>query len=153
MRRMMGEWVVFGEGICGEVVEEAPVEVEGWRPWVKVRALTEAEALEREGLGLWEEYELVARGIEEPAVSVRRAYDLRAMAEYDYVQAVVDYCLPEMTREGVRQRLGAETTEAETVEFLGRMQPCLAAWVHEVIERVNWRRPEQRATLEMAKKS
>ena len=69
------------------------------------------------------------------------------------MHAVVDYCLPEMTREGVRQRLGAETTEAETVEFLGRMQPCLAAWVHEVIERVNWRRPEQRATLEMAKKS
>lgn len=146
----MLEWMV---GTDEGRVEEAPVEVEGWRPWVKVRALTEAEALEREGLGLCEEYELVTRGIEEPWIEVRRTYDLLAMAEYDFAHCVVDYCLPEMTGEGVVKRLGAEVGVEERVELLGRMQPCLAGWVRRLIDEVNWRTPEQRATVEMVKKS
>ncbi|MHB8996918.1 MAG: hypothetical protein ACYC63_16870 [Armatimonadota bacterium] len=65
---------------------EAPVDLPGWRekPWVAVRALTEAEALERESLGLIEEYEVVARGLAEPELRVRRVYDLVAMAEYEW---------------------------------------------------------------------
>lgn len=137
------------------VVVEAPVEVEGWerRPWVRLRGLTEGEALERESLGIAEEYELVTRGLEEPGVRVRRTYDLRAMAEYDLTHCVLEGCLPELRADGeVREwRLAGE--ERAAVELLERMQPALAAWLRTEIERVNWRLPEQRALIETVKKS
>jgi hypothetical protein len=160
-------------------VIEAPVEVPGWecRPWVRLRALTEAEALERESLGLAEEYELVTGGLQEPAVRVRRTYDLRLMAEYDHEHCVVEACVPEVQSDGtiVERRIGrgAETNGVLTptplprpsasgegndngngaaAEVLGRMQPALAEWLHREIERVNRRLPEQRAVIETAKK-
>jgi hypothetical protein len=94
VRRELGDWCSGGR----EVERfEAPVELPGWseRPWVEVRALTEAEALERESLGLIEEYEVVAHGLGEPELRVRRVYDLVAMAEYEWGKCLVDWCLPE----------------------------------------------------------
>jgi hypothetical protein len=87
----------WASGTMGVERFEAPVELPGWseRPWVAVRALTEAEALERESLGLIEEYEVVARGLGEPELRVRRVYDLVAMAEYEWGKCLVDWCLPE----------------------------------------------------------
>lgn len=152
--------MICADDVDTSVVVEAPVEIEGWaqRPWVRLRPLSEAEALERESLGLVEEYELVTGGLAEPAVRVWRSYDLRAMAEYDWAHCVVEGCLPEVTAEGavVERRIGEAVPGAmnrATTEVLGRMQPALAAWLHEEIERVNRRLPEQRAEIETAKKS
>lgn len=156
----------------------APVELPGWgeRPWVEVRPLTEAEALEQESLGLIEEYELVQRGLGEPELRVRRVYDLVAMAEYEWGKCLVDWCLPEWKAPGtevpvwggasLRDAGTGETAGAELVArrktagdeegdrgFLREMRPCLAAWVREVLDLVNWRLPEQRAQIEAAKKN
>lgn len=153
---MDSAWLVTREPLASVRVE-APVGVSGWteRPWVRLRALTEAEALERESLGLAEEYELVTGGLAEPGIRVRRTYDLRAMAEYDFERCVVEFCLPEMLAHGgvVERRMGPETCPEARVEFLGHMQPALAAWLQNEIERINMRSPEQRATLEQAKKN
>jgi len=150
-------WAVSGNGVDGVVLVEAPVAVEGWegKAWVRLRALAEAEALERESLGLAEEYELVTGGLAEPAVRVRRTYDLRVMAEYDFERCVVEFCLPEVQRDGTMAevRMGPEAEGGEKAEFLGRMQPALAAWLRTEIERVNMRLPEQRASIEVAKKN
>jgi hypothetical protein len=127
---------------------------------VRLRPLSEAEALERESLGLAEEYELVTGGLQEPAVRVLRTYDLRVMAEYDHEHCVVEVCLPEVQSDGtiVERRTGGRGTSPrptveEKAEVLGRMQPALAEWLHAEIERVNRRLPEQRAVIETVKKS
>ncbi|MBU0611381.1 MAG: hypothetical protein KKI08_26110 [Armatimonadetes bacterium] len=139
------------------VLVEAPVVPEGCerRPWVRLRALTEAEALERESLGLAEEYELVSGGLQEPAVRVRRTYDLKAMADYDFEHCVVEFCVPEARVDGevAERRLGPEAEAGEKAACLGRMQPALAAWLRGEIERINQRLPEQRAVIETAKKN
>jgi len=150
----------------------APVEVPGWdeRPWIEVRPLTEAEALEQESLGLIEEYELVQRGLSEPELRVRRVYDLVAMAEYEWGKCLVDWCLPalagpgaelavrdaetgETTGTGLVARRRLEGAEEGNLKFLREMGPCLAAWVREALDQVNWRLPEQRAQIEAAKKN
>ena len=148
------DWAVCGAGVDRSIVIEAPVEVAGWeqRPWVRLRALTEAEALERESLGLAEEYELVTGGLQEPAVRVRRTYDLRVMDEYEHEHCVVEACLPEVQKDGTVAERRVASCE-EKAEVLGRMQPALAHWLHTEIERVNRRLPEQRAVIETAKKS
>ena len=155
-RQMTTAWAVCGEGVDEAVLVEAPVVPEGWegRPWVRLRALTEAEAMERESLGLSEEYEVVSGGLQEPAVRVRRMYDLRVMAAYDHEHCVLDFCLPERQRDGslFERRMGPEAAAGERAEFLGRMQPALAQWLRTEIERVNRRLPEQRALIETAKK-
>jgi hypothetical protein len=154
---MVGGWAVCGDGVDEVVLVDAPVLPEGWeqRPWVRLRALTEAEALERESLGLAEEYELVSAGLQEPQVRVRRTYDLRAMAAYDFEHCVVEFCLPEAQLDGalVERRIGPGAKPGAKAECLGRMQPALAAWLREAIERINWRLPEQRAEVEVAKKN
>ena len=153
---MAAAWAMCAEGVEEAVLVEAPVVPEGWErpPWVRLRALTEAEALERESLGLCEEYELVSGGLAEPQIHVRRTYDLRAMAEYDYSRCVVDFWLPELRESGVvvGRRLDPGAP-AENVAFLGRMQPELSAWVWGAIEAVNHRQAHQRAEIELAKKS
>jgi len=150
-------WAAWGDGVEEAVVVEAPVEIPGWarKPWLRLRALSEAEALERESLGLAEEYELVSGGLQEPAVRVRRTYDLLSMAEYDYEHCVLEFCLPELQRDGsVAERwMGREAEPGEKAAFLGRMQPAMAEWVRTEIERVNRRLPEQRAAVELAKKN
>lgn len=153
-RQRLEDWAVCGPGVDRSIMIEAPVEVPGWdhRPWVRLRALREGEALERESLGLAEEYELVTGGLQEPAVRVRRTYDLRVMAEYDHEHCVVEACLPEVQGDGTLMERRLEGAQ-EKAEVLGRMQPALAEWLHTEIERVNRRLPEQRAVIETAKKS
>ena len=153
----IGAWAAGSGGVRRF---EAPVEIPGWQenPWVLVRALTEAEALERESLGLIEEYELVARGLEEPELRVRRVYDLVAMAEYEWERCLVDWCLPEVRpAEGETEPLVVvkrrEGERAADLTFLRGMGPCLGAWLKHVLDEVNWRLPEQRAQLEIAKKN
>ena len=50
------------------------------------------------------------------------------------------------------RRMVSDDTEAN-VRFLREMGPCLAAWVRDVLDEVNWRLPEQRAQIEAAKKN
>ena len=154
---MAAAWAMCAEGVDEVVLVQAPVVPEGWerRPWVRLRALTEAEALERESLGLAEEYELVSGGLQEPAVRVRRTYDLKAMAEYDFEHSVVEFCLPEARVDGqvAERSLGPEAEAGEKAACLGRMQPALAEWLRGEIERINRRLPEQRAQIETAKKN
>jgi hypothetical protein len=149
-------WSIAGHGAKTSVRAEAPVEIPGWeeRPWIEVRALTEAENLERESLGLVEEYELVTQGLGEPQLQVTRRYDLLAMARYDFEHCVVGFLLPETLAEGQVVERRMEPGEAgEAAELLERMQPLLAEFVWRAIEAVNLRQPEQRAAVELVKKS
>ncbi len=116
--------------------------------WVVVRALTEGEALERESLGVREEYLLVS-GAGDPAVQVRRRYDLKAMAEYDFRHSVMAFRLCE----GTRVLEGREEDPEGRVAVLMGMRPPLSDRVREVINEVNHRLPEQRAEIEVAKKN
>jgi len=168
------QWLLRPAETQESFVIEAPVSIPGWqhKPWIRLRPLTEAETLERESLGLVEEYELVSAGWEAPAVRVRRRYDLRRMAEYDYAHCVLEGCLPQCQEDGtvqecwIRGDIYAQAT-TETAdktagasarpyifasELLERMPPALAAWLHTEIERINFRLPAQRAILEAAKK-
>lgn len=120
--------------------------------WIEVRALTEEEALERESLGLWEEYLLVSGGTGEAAVQVRRRYDLRAMAEYDFRHSVVACDLPAPPGLDQGDAEGHREDPEGRVRLLMAQTPPLSDWVHEVIAEVNHRLPEQRADIEMAKK-
>jgi hypothetical protein len=149
-------WLVAGQGVELAEVHGAPVG--SWegpeRPWVKVRPLTEAEALERESLGLQEEYLLESEGLGDPAIRVRRSYDLVAMAEYDFRRCIVDFCLAELQASGeVVMRRQGDSDEVGNCEFLGRMRPPLSDWVWQVVNTVNQRQAEQRAGLEQAKKN
>jgi hypothetical protein len=129
-------------------------EAPGGEGWIEVRALTEGEALERESAGVREEYLLVSGGMGDPAVQVRRSYDLRAMAEHDFRHSVVAFRLPEAQASGevVMREGGAEDPEGR-VEVLLRMVPPLSDWVWSVINEANYRQPEQRAEIEQAKKN
>jgi hypothetical protein len=152
----MTEWAIAGESLDTAVVVEAPARPEGWEEavWVRVRPLTDREALERESLGLREEYELVSEGLAEATVRVQRRYDLAAMAAYDVEHSIVDFCLPEVAANGqIEERRYEALDPAGMVELIGRMQPALSAWVWSVVDEVNWRTPQQRAILEMAKKN
>jgi hypothetical protein len=148
--------VVAGHGVELAEVHETPVE--GWdgaeQPWLKVRPLTEVEALERESLGLQEEYLLESGGLGDPAIRVRRSYDLVAMAEYDFRHCVVGFCLPELQASGeVVMRRHDDGDEVGNCEFLGRMRPPLSDWVWQVVNAVNHRQAQQHADLEQAKKN
>jgi len=147
-----GKWSIAGEGLDKGEVFGLPEEAgEGW--WVRLRALTEAEALERESLGMHEEYFLVPQVLGEAAVQVCRRYDLVAMAEYDLRHCVLDFRLPEAWGEGeVRARELDPSDPEGNCQFLLRAQPPLSDWLWEQLERVNWRQPEQRAAVELGKK-
>ncbi|NPV46499.1 MAG: hypothetical protein HPY69_06060 [Armatimonadetes bacterium] len=121
--------------------------------WIEVRALTEAEALERESLGLYEEYLLVSGGVGDAAVQVRRRYDLRAMAEYDFRHSVVAFHLAAPGSDGSVAWEGRPEDPEERVRLLMALTPPLSDWVQEVIAEVNHRLPEQRAEIELAKKN
>lgn len=129
-------------------------EAPGGEGWLEVRALTEAEALERESQGVCEEYLLLTGGRDDPAVQVRRSYDLKYMAEYDFRHSVVSFQLPKRRESGevVMVEAKAEETEAK-VALLMEMTPPLSDWVWQVINEVNHRHPEQRAAIELAKKN
>jgi hypothetical protein len=152
----MNEWMVMSEGGREPVRVEAPVAIPRWeeRPWIEVRALTDAEADARESQGVWEEYELVSDGLGETRAVVERRYDLGALRAYDYAHSVTDYLLPEVHAGGeIVARRGAGESEGERVVILQRMGPALSEWVREVIDQVNQRSGPQQADLATAKKN
>ena len=129
-------------------------EAPGGEGWLEVRALTEGEALERESLGVCEEYLLASGGTGDPAVQVRRRYDLRAMAEYVFRHSVVACGLPQRRWPGGgARRVVCRPDPDGRVAVLMGLTPPLSDWVREVVNEVNHRLPEQRAEIELAKKN
>lgn len=143
------QWVIVAAAEGGTVRFEAPPVAPGGC-WVEVRALTHREALERESIGGYEEYELSDGG---RVLSVVRRCDRWAMAEYDYQYSLVDWCLPVRQFDGsMGLQCGSELAEEERVDLLAAMPPALAEWVEECIDRVNLRNAEGEGALEDAKK-
>ena len=149
----LAQWVIAAAGREGSVRFEAPEEARrlAGEAWVEVRALSHREALERETLGTWEEYELADSG---QVICATRRFDLWAMAEYDYARSVVDFALPELQADGqVRLRRGREGDAEGNVAALAEMAPGLAQWVQECVDAVNLRDTAGRAALAEAKKN
>lgn len=145
-------WVISvaspGGTVRFDLPSDAPDDLGGG--WIEVRPLSHREALERESLGVYEEYELSDSG---RVLSVVRRYDFWAMAAYDYSVALVDYCLPERLPSGElglsRKR---ETALEESLSLLASMPPALADWVQDGIDAVNLRDSAGRAGMAEAKK-
>lgn len=147
------QWVIAAAGRGGSVRFEAPEEARriAGEAWVEVRALSHREALERETLGTWEEYELSDDG---RVICAIRRFDLWAMAEYDYAHSVVDFALPELQEDGeARLRRGREGDAEANAEALAGMAPGLAQWVQECVDAVNLRDTVGRSALAEAKKN
>jgi len=130
-----------------------------------LRPLTDAEALERESIGIVEWYYLDGQ---EPAV--RRTYDLAAMAEYDYRHCILDFRLPvrAVTHSGTHSEGVGQVGEAgaqvqlvamdaddldANLRLLQKMPPKLAQWVADCVADVNMRSSEWRHRLQEAKKN
>jgi len=144
-------WIISAAGADCARRCEAPVQVPGWDrpPWVELRPLTERERLERESLGICDEYHLDADGNIEQVV---RRYDAVAMARYDYEHCLVDFCLPRRSTPAdlIKWR---KPDEFSANEFLETMPPALVEWLNEVIDEVNLRRPADQQMLAAVKKS
>lgn len=133
-----------------------------------LRPLTDAEALERESIGIVEWYYLDGQ---EPAV--RRTYDLAAMTAYDYRHCILDFRLPvravtcsdthsegvgqvgEVGQAGAQVRLVAMDADDPdaNLRLLQKMPPKLAEWVADCVADVNMRSSEWRHRLQEAKKN
>lgn len=129
-----------------------PCQPEGWQgeAWIEVRSLSHREALERESLGVVEEYGLDEAG---RVVGVTRECDLWVMAAYDYAHSLTDFALPSERPDGdVVMVRGKDLGIEARLDLLGQMGPELARWVDEQIDRVNLRHREGRQALALAKK-
>lgn len=115
--------------------------------YLLLRPLTDAEALQRESLGIEEWYYLDGQ---EP--TVRRTYNLQQMAEYDYRHCIVDFSLP-VRREDEVEMVAMPDDPDAMIELLRLMPPRLAEWVAECIADVNMRSLQQRRTIAGAKKN
>ncbi len=149
----MDGWTIdaesYEEGRRYELPEEA---VDGTpdaasEGYLLLRPLTDAEALQRESLGIEEWYYLDGQ---EP--TVRRTYNLQRMAEYDYRHCIVDFSLPVRRRDDVEMAPMPDDPE-EAIELLGLMPPRLAEWVAECLADVNMRSLQQRRIMASAKKN
>jgi len=124
--------------------------VPGWDepPWVELRPLTQREQLERESLGVRDEYHLDGSGY---VASIERRYDLAAMTGYDYEHCLVDFCLPRENDDGeIVAWRKPEGSCAE--ELLDSLPPALAEWLNHLIEQVNMRDPAGKRVLQAVKK-
>ena len=146
-------WVAAGSAAQEPVRFTAPARPPGWseHPWVELRALTVREELQRDSLGVREEYELAADG---RAVGMRRVYDFEAMVQFDLQHCVVAMMLPVESDGGEYEPLreGAPADEHRG-GLLDRLPRAVAEWLLECIEAVNMRRAEDREVLEEAKKA
>ncbi|MGI5820414.1 MAG: hypothetical protein ACOX9R_20180, partial [Armatimonadota bacterium] len=84
-------WVIAAAGEDASRRFDAPVTAGGARPWVRLRPLTAREALQREALGVQEQYDLTADG---RLSTMRRRYDHEAMVEFELQRCLLDYALP-----------------------------------------------------------
>ena len=147
-------WVIAQVGDYAAVVFHADMDLPGWtgRPWVRVRALTDHEALEREGIGIRDLYLQSADDCS--GVVCERTYDFAAMAGYDFAHCVVDFWLPKRGVNGEVVPLhGEEVGAEERAEVMLRLPQALGQWVRECVDRVNLRRLDDRHGLEVAKKN
>ncbi len=152
--RGLEAWVIAAWGRHASQRFEAPVEIAGWerRPWVELRPLTHRENLERESLGIVDEYTIGGSFGDEWQVS--RRYDMAAMREYEYGHCIVDYLLPETDEEGqiVPRRYDSDNPQ-EAAWLLDELPSALAAWLDECIDKVNLRGEGERAALARVKKA
>jgi hypothetical protein len=108
---------------------------------VRLRPLTAREALQREALGVQEQYDLTADG---RLSTMRRRYDHEAMVEFELQRCLLDYALP-MRAGGEVMLVSPEDCPREGL--LDRLPVALAAWLHECLDTVNMRRPEDAEVL------
>ena len=144
-------WVIAQVGDCPGLVCHAEVDIPGWqeRPWVRVRALTDHEALERESIGVRDAYVPSA----DDGVVCERTYNFAAMGAYDLAHSVVGFWLPTQGADGEVVPVNGEGISAEERAALMRRLPqALGQWVRECVDRVNLRRPEDQSGLAIAKK-
>lgn len=151
--RQLQAWIIRAAGRNCERVFPAPVEIEGWeqRPWVKLRPLTDYEALQRESVGVYDEYVLDSDGAIERVV---RRYDRAAMTRYDYEHCLMDFCLPRENEDG--QIVSWQPTEGAEVDadyLLQTVPPALAEWLEAALDEVNMRRVADQQLLGAVKKS
>jgi hypothetical protein len=130
-------WIITAAGEDTSRRFDVPVQIEELRPWVRARPLTAREALQREAVGLTEEYDLGPDGV---AVAMRRRYDHEAMVRFELQRCLVDYELP-MHMEG--GAIGLVTPdECPRESLLDRLPPRLIDWLTGCLDRVNLRTPE-----------
>ncbi len=149
-RDKLAAWIISAAGADCTHRFEAPVEVPDWDepPWVELRPLTEREQLERESLGVRDEYHLDDSGYVD---RIERRYDLAAMASYDYEHCLVDFCLPRENDNGeIVPWPKPDDFRPETL--LDDLPPVLAEWLSEVIKQVNMRDPAGERVLGAVKK-
>lgn len=147
------QWIAQAANPDGAVRFEYPAE--GWEcegdVWVAVRALTYREVLERESVGMVEEYELDDHA---RVLGVRRQYDLWAMKRYELSRCLVDFALPWVGEDGkVRARLRGDLDEDEREGIVADLSPVVGEWLEERLAQVNLRdRPGSRAVADAKKK-
>jgi len=146
-------WIIGAVGPDCVRLFEAPVEIPGWpeRVWIKLRPLTDREALERESLGVYDEYHLDNNGLIQRVV---RRYDRAAMTRYDYQHCLVDFCLPRENAEGeIVPWRAAQEEEIDADYLLEKLPPALAQWLREALDEVNLRRLGDQQFLSGVKKT
>ena len=149
-RDKLAAWIISAAGADCTHRFEVPVEVPGCDepPWVELRPLTEREQLERESLGVRDEYHLDSSGYVD---GIERRYDLAVMTGYDYDRCIVDFCLP-------RENDGGEVVpwrkpdDFRAEQLLDSLPPALAQWLNDLIEQVNMSDPAGQRMLETVKK-
>lgn len=135
-------WVIAAAGEDTSRRFHVPEEIEELDCWIKIRPLTAREALQREAVGLEETYQL---GPDGAAVTMSRRYDQEAMVQFELERCLVDYELPMRMDSGT---IGlARPGEVPREKLLDRLPAGLAAWLHECLERVNMRTPEDAEVL------
>lgn len=130
-------WVIAAAGEDTSRRFDSPQEIEELTPWVRVRPLTAREALQREAVGLEEEYEL---GPDGAPMGMRRRYDQEAMVEFELQRCLVDYELPMRMDGGAITVVTPDDLPRESL--LDRLPAALASWLHECLDAVNLRAPE-----------
>lgn len=130
-------WVIAAAGEDTSRRFDVPVEIGELRPWVRVRPLTAREALQRETIGLEEQYAPVADGA---AVRLHRSYDHEAMVEFELQRCLVDYELPARIDSG--EIVLVTPDECPREALLERLPVALIDWLTECLDTVNMRTPE-----------
>jgi len=137
-------WVIAAAGEDTSRRFDVPKEIEGTecQPWVRLRPLTAREALQREAIGLTESYQLGPEGM---AVAMCRKYDQEAMVQFELERCLVDYELAMQMDSGAIRPAGPDECPRESL--LDLLPAGLAAWLHDCLEQVNLRRPEDAEVL------
>lgn len=149
-QQQLDAWIIGAVGPDSVRRFAAPVAVPEWDspPWVELRPLTSPECLQRESLGLYDEYHFDANGGIERVV---RRYDVAAMIRYDLEHCVVDFCLPRQSETG--QPIAWHKSEQSTEQLLDKLPPALAEWLRDALDEVNLRRLADQELLGAVKKS